>query len=84
MKCEKMCTNTYDKNIIIIIFLQGLGQWPVLVQNFNFCTYESVWTFGRTPWTGDQPDARPLPPQDNTTQKNADTHPKLYYNLNVG
>jgi hypothetical protein len=31
-------------------------------------------TFGRTPWTGDQPDARPLPTQDNTTQKNADTH----------
>jgi hypothetical protein len=36
---------------------------------------ESIWTFGRTPWTGDQPDARPLPTQDNTTQKNGDTHP---------
>jgi hypothetical protein len=31
--------------------------------------YESTWTFGRTPWTGDQPDARPLPTQDNTIQK---------------
>jgi hypothetical protein len=37
-------------------------------------TYESIWTVGMTPWTGDQPDARPLPTQDNTTQKNADTH----------
>jgi hypothetical protein len=36
--------------------------------------FESIWTFDRTPWTGDQPDARPPPTQDNTTQKNADTH----------
>jgi hypothetical protein len=32
------------------------------------------WTLGRTPWMGDQPDARPLPIQDSTTQKDADTH----------
>jgi len=32
------------------------------------------WTFGRTPWTGDQPDARHLPIQDSITQKNKDTH----------
>jgi hypothetical protein len=33
-----------------------------------FCeTYESNWTVGGTPWTGDQPDAGPLPTQDNTT-----------------
>jgi hypothetical protein len=32
-------------------------------------------TFGRTLWPGDQPDARPLPTQDNTTQKHVDTHP---------
>jgi len=32
--------------------------------------------FGRTPWTGDQPIARPLPTEDNTTQriKKADMH----------
>jgi len=30
-------------------------------------------TCGITPWTGDQPYARPLRTQDNTTQKNADT-----------
>jgi hypothetical protein len=39
--------------------------------------YEFVWTFGRTPWTGDQPDAGPLPTQDNTRQKNVDIHPCL-------
>jgi hypothetical protein len=27
-------------------------------------------TFGRTPWLGDQSNARPLPTQDNTTQHN--------------
>jgi hypothetical protein len=26
-----------------------------------------IGTFDRTPWPGDQPDARPLPTQDNTT-----------------
>jgi hypothetical protein len=31
----------------------------------------------RTPWTSDQPVARPLPTQDNTTQKDADKHPCL-------
>jgi hypothetical protein len=31
--------------------------------------YESIWKIGRTHWMGDQPDARPLPTQDNTTQK---------------
>jgi hypothetical protein len=55
--------------IIIVIFLQGIGQRPIPVQKFNFWTYESVRTFSRTPWTGDQPDAKPLPTQDNTTQK---------------
>jgi hypothetical protein len=52
-----------------VIFLQGLGQRPVTVQKFKFWTYESIWTVGRTPWTGDQPDARPLATQDNTRQK---------------
>jgi hypothetical protein len=33
-------------------------------------------TFVRTPWTGDQPDARPLLVQDSTTQKDED---KLLY-----
>jgi len=31
------------------------------------------WKFGRTPWTGDQSNARPVPTQESTTQKNADT-----------
>jgi hypothetical protein len=30
-------------------------------------------TLGRTPWLGDQPDARPLPTPDNTTQKHTHT-----------
>jgi len=32
------------------------------------------WTFDRTPWTGDQANAKHLLIQDNTTQKNRDTH----------
>jgi hypothetical protein len=95
----KLCTNCEWNNfpvlicyfvimiimiIIIIIILQGLGHSrPVPVQNFNFWNYESIWTSGRTPWTGDQPNARPLPTQDNTTQKNADTHPRSERDLNT-
>jgi len=30
-----------------------------------------VWIFGRTPWPGEQPNARPLPKQDNTTHIHA-------------
>jgi len=35
-----------------------------------------------TPWAGYQPDTRPLPTQDNTTQKNMDTHPWPEWDLN--
>jgi hypothetical protein len=55
--------------LVYIIVLHGIGHsrsFPV--QNFNSWTYESIWTFCRTPWTGDQPDSRPLPKRDNTTQ----------------
>jgi hypothetical protein len=31
-------------------------------------------TFGRTFWTGDEPDGRPLPTQDSATQKDANIH----------
>jgi hypothetical protein len=34
-------------------------------------------TFGRTPWMGDQPEAKPLPTQESTTQKDKDKHPCL-------
>jgi hypothetical protein len=37
-----------------------VGSWPVL--QFRVLFY----TDGRTPWTSDQPVARPLPTQDNT------------------
>jgi hypothetical protein len=34
-----------------------------------------LFRYGMTPWTSDQPVARPLPTQDNATQKDADKHP---------
>jgi hypothetical protein len=76
---QKFCNGNYLKlhfteeawlqKLYIIIIIQGLGQRPVPVQKFNFWTYESIWTVSRTPWRGDQADARFLPTQDNTTQK---------------
>jgi hypothetical protein len=56
---------------------------PISVQNFNFLNLMNLFGhFGKTPWTGNQPDEMPLPTQDNTTQKNADTHPCLECDLN--
>jgi hypothetical protein len=44
-------------NFFIIIH-QDIGHSrPVPVQNFKVCTYEFVWTLGRTPCTEDQPNA---------------------------
>jgi hypothetical protein len=60
-------------NRIIISFQEGhhsLFRFRILT--FEIC--EPIWKFGRTPWRNDQPDARPLPIRDNTTQKNANTH----------
>jgi hypothetical protein len=66
------------RTIIIIVVFQGFG----LLDCSGFRTYfskiyESVWKVGRTPWKGGRPYARPLSTQDNTTHKNADTHPSL-------
>jgi hypothetical protein len=36
--------------------------------------YESIWTVGRTPWTGDRPDARPLPTHRITQHRKTRTH----------
>jgi hypothetical protein len=40
-----------------------------------FLVPRSISTYGRTPWTSDQLVARPLPIEDNTTQKDADKLP---------
>jgi hypothetical protein len=53
--------------------LPGLGLMACSDSEFNFSEFMNLWTIGRTPWTGDRPDGRPLPTQDNTTQKDADT-----------
>jgi hypothetical protein len=45
--------------------------WPVPIQNYVLKLWVTS-TICRTPWTGDQPDARPLPKQDSTTQKDKD------------
>jgi hypothetical protein len=39
--------------------------------------------FGGTLWMGDQPIARPVPTQNNTTDKCADIHPRLEGDSNL-
>jgi hypothetical protein len=67
---------------IIIVVFQGLGLLACSGSEFIFWNVWICCTAGRTFWTGDQPDARPLPTQDNATQKNADTHPCLEWDSN--
>jgi hypothetical protein len=45
----------------------------------NFWEYEA---FGRTPWTGDRPVARPPSSQANSNTNNADIHPRPDCDLN--
>jgi hypothetical protein len=54
----------------------GLGLLTCSVQN-HVWNYGSVLTYGRTPWTSDQLDARPLPTQDSMSHKDEDRHPCL-------
>jgi hypothetical protein len=49
------------------------------VKRFVSLQFLNPKTIGRTPWTGDQPVARPLPIQDNT---NIDIHPCLKWDSN--
>jgi hypothetical protein len=73
------CALYYKKNIIIIICLYSplLGIWPI----FSFLI---LYTVGRTPWTGDQTVARPLPIHRTTQTQNKRTsyrHPCLDHSL---
>jgi hypothetical protein len=64
-----------------------LLRWWIM---FSVCVYSElmnseIWIFytvGRTPWTGDEPIARPLPTQGNTNRKNAGRHPCLDWDSN--
>jgi hypothetical protein len=50
------------------------GPWPTSMKLSVSLQFTRSWTFGRTPWTGDQPVARPLPTRRTAqTQKNAHT-----------
>jgi len=50
----------------------GLLTWPS--SEFIFWNLWNYWTDGRTPWTGDQPDARPVPTHRTTQQRKMQTH----------
>jgi len=53
--------------VMVVVGLFRFRIWLLKLTNL-------LWRFGRTPSKGNQPDARSLPTQDSTTQKNGDTH----------
>jgi hypothetical protein len=64
--------------IIIIIIIKVCHHGLFRFRSNDFWNLRIYFlTFGRTPWTGDRPVARPLPTQDSTIQRNADTYPCL-------
>jgi len=73
---QRFIWNCYQpSNAVIFIILHGTSHSrPVPVQ--NFWTYESIWTCGRIPWKGDQPDARHLPTQGNTEKRGHTSMPQ--------
>jgi hypothetical protein len=60
-------------NIIFPVALQSSKDLGCL----TYRRFLELFRHGRTPQTSYQPVARPLPTQDNTTQKDADKHPCL-------
>jgi len=61
--------------VVVVVVFQGSGLLACSGSEFVFWNLWMYWTVGRTPWTGNQPDAKPLPTQDNTTRKSAETDP---------
>jgi len=56
-------------SIIIIIIILACYGWKCIF--WNLCIY---WTVGRTPCTGDRPDARPLPMHRTTQHRKTRAH----------
>jgi hypothetical protein len=77
------CPQTTQR-ITVIITTSMIRPHGLFRLRIKFSEFMNLWSFVRTPWAGDQPDARPLPTQDNTTQKNADTYPCLKEDTNAG
>jgi hypothetical protein len=52
--------------------IRPLGLFPF--RTYFSENYESIWKIGRTPWTGDEPNARPIPTQRTTQHRKTLTH----------
>jgi hypothetical protein len=61
--------------IVVVVVFQGSGLLACSGFRVYFPeTYECIWTVGRTPWTGDRPDSRPLPTHRKTKHRKTRTH----------
>jgi hypothetical protein len=69
----------------VCICLSVYGSTVHLLDHGSFFRFLILYTAGRTPWTGDQPVARPLPTQRTTQTENKRTqyrHPYLKWDSN--
>jgi hypothetical protein len=55
--CSFSIENMYSLSLCMAV--QPFGPWQLFI-------FLILYIFGRTPWTGDQPVAKPLPTHDNT------------------
>jgi hypothetical protein len=51
-----------------------LGLMACSDSDLNFSEFMNLWIFGRAPWRGDQPHARPLPTRRTTQHRKTRTH----------
>jgi hypothetical protein len=68
--CKFSCFLSIYLSIYLSVALQPLGPWPL----FQFL---NLYTVGRTPWTGDQSVARPLPIYRTTQTRNKRTQTSM-------
>jgi hypothetical protein len=63
---RKLYNEAFRKFCCSIYVITVYGSAVLLLYHGRFFTFLNLYTVGRTPWTGDQPVARPLPTQNNT------------------
>jgi hypothetical protein len=67
-------TTTTTTTTTTIFIFEALGLLACSCSEFISRNLWIYWTVGRTPWTGDQPDARPLPTRKTTQHRKTRTY----------
>jgi hypothetical protein len=79
---HRHCSLVYIRGWLTFLPVAPTLEHRASVKRFLSYQFLNSKTVGRTPWTGDQPVARPLPTQDSTNRINTDRRPRLVSDSN--